>query len=176
MPAARIVAAGRPAAGEEQSVAAGRPVHLRHHDANEHAINPNGKVPAIVDTEGPGGKEVRVFDSTAIPDLPRGKDREAHGRARGPPGVAVMAALDWLRSWGWLDRASRVLKGADNPLAPYPHLKRLFQTVDARPARHRDCRQQSGCASSRSRLPCKPQRAGKDGMGPFPIAEGKQRQ
>lgn len=30
------------------------------------AINPNGKVPAIVDTEGPGGKEVRVFDSSAI--------------------------------------------------------------------------------------------------------------
>ena len=30
------------------------------------AINPNGKVPAIVDTEGPGGGEVRVFDSSAI--------------------------------------------------------------------------------------------------------------
>ena len=30
------------------------------------AINPNGKVPAIVDTEGPRGREVRVFDSTAI--------------------------------------------------------------------------------------------------------------
>lgn len=30
------------------------------------AINPNGKVPAIVDTEGPGGKDVRVFNSTAI--------------------------------------------------------------------------------------------------------------
>lgn len=30
------------------------------------AINPNGKVPAIVDTDGPGGREVRVFDSTAI--------------------------------------------------------------------------------------------------------------
>jgi GST-like protein len=30
------------------------------------AINPNGKVPAIVDTDGPGGAEVRVFDSTAI--------------------------------------------------------------------------------------------------------------
>lgn len=30
------------------------------------AINPNGKVPAIVDTDGPGGKEARVFDSTAI--------------------------------------------------------------------------------------------------------------
>lgn len=29
-------------------------------------INPNGKVPAIVDTEGPGGKEARVFDSGAI--------------------------------------------------------------------------------------------------------------
>ena len=30
------------------------------------AVNPNGKVPAIVDTEGPGGGEVRVFDSSAI--------------------------------------------------------------------------------------------------------------
>ena len=30
------------------------------------AINPNGKVPAIVDTEGPGGGEARVFDSSAI--------------------------------------------------------------------------------------------------------------
>jgi len=30
------------------------------------AVNPNGKVPAIVDTEGLGGDETRVFDSTAI--------------------------------------------------------------------------------------------------------------
>jgi GST-like protein len=30
------------------------------------AINPNGKVPAIVDTDGPGGKEARLFDSNAI--------------------------------------------------------------------------------------------------------------
>jgi GST-like protein len=30
------------------------------------ALNPNGKVPAIVDTDGPGSKEARVFDSSAI--------------------------------------------------------------------------------------------------------------
>ena len=30
------------------------------------AVNPNGKVPAIVDTDGPGGREARVFDSSAI--------------------------------------------------------------------------------------------------------------
>lgn len=30
------------------------------------AINPNGKVPAIIDTDGPDGNEVRAFDSSAI--------------------------------------------------------------------------------------------------------------
>jgi GST-like protein len=39
-----------------------------------------------------------------------------------------------MSAWGWLDRASRVMKGADDPLAPFPNLKRLFETVDARPA------------------------------------------
>jgi len=36
------------------------------HAPSFRAINPNGKVPAIVDTEGPNGKEARVFDSGAI--------------------------------------------------------------------------------------------------------------
>src|SRR6202008_3469670 len=36
------------------------------HKPEFRAINPNGKVPAIIDTDGPGGKEARVFDSTAI--------------------------------------------------------------------------------------------------------------
>jgi GST-like protein len=39
-----------------------------------------------------------------------------------------------MSAWGWLDRASRVMKGAEAPLAAYPNLKRLFQMVDARPA------------------------------------------
>jgi GST-like protein len=36
------------------------------HAAAFRAINPNGKLPAIVDTDGPGGAETRVFDSNAI--------------------------------------------------------------------------------------------------------------
>jgi GST-like protein len=155
-------------------------------------INPNGKVPAIIDTEGPGGKEVRVFDSTAIlvylaektgkllgkpvdrPELlswllfiasglgpfsgqavhfqfaaPEGLDyavnryrREAErhyqvlndhlaGREFVVGGSYTIADIS---AWGWLDRAARVRKGEADPLAPFPNLKRLFKTVDARPA------------------------------------------
>ncbi len=39
-----------------------------------------------------------------------------------------------ISAWRWLDRASRVLKGVNDPLAQYPNLKRLFETVEARPA------------------------------------------
>jgi GST-like protein len=162
------------------------------HTAAFRAINPNGKVPAIVDTDGPGGREARVFDSTAIllylaektgKFVGAPKDRPELlswlffiGTGLGPfSGQAVhfqLAApegLDYARNryrreaerhyqvledhlngrefivgdsytiadmsaWGWLDRASRVLPGAENPLAAYPNLKRLFETVEARPA------------------------------------------
>ena len=39
-----------------------------------------------------------------------------------------------MSAWGWLTRAARALPGADDPLAAFPNLKRLFETVDARPA------------------------------------------
>ena len=156
------------------------------------AINPNGKVPAIVDTEGPGGKEVRVFDSTAIllylaektgkflgtpadrPELLSWllfiasglgpfSGQAVHFQFAAPERLAYavnryrreaerhcQVLNDHLRSrqfivgdtytiadisaWGWLDRASRVLKGTDDPLSSYPYLKRLFLLVDRRPA------------------------------------------
>jgi GSH-dependent disulfide-bond oxidoreductase len=156
------------------------------------AINPNGKVPAIVDTEGPGDKEARVFDSTAIliylaektgkflgkpvdrPELlswllfiasglgpfsgqavhfqfaaPEGlgyavnryrREAERHYQVLNEhlAGRNCIVGDDYtiadMSAWGWLDRASRVLKGTEDSLAPYPHLKRLFNTVDARPA------------------------------------------
>jgi GST-like protein len=156
------------------------------------AINPNGKVPAIVDTDGPGGKEARVFDSTAIliylaektgkflgasesrPELlswllflasglgpfsgqsvhfqfaaPDGNDyainryrREAERHYQvlddHLQGRQYILGDDYtiadISAWGWLDRASRVRKGAEDPLSPFPNLKRLFERVDARPA------------------------------------------
>jgi GSH-dependent disulfide-bond oxidoreductase len=156
------------------------------------AINPNGKVPAIVDTDGPGGKEVRVFDSTAIliylaektgkflgkPD-DRGEllswllfiasglgpfsGQAVHFQFAAPEGLGYAVnryrreaerhyqvlndhlagrtfvvgdtyTIADMSAWGWLDRASRVRKGADDPLGPFPNLKRLFETVDVRPA------------------------------------------
>ena len=38
----------------------------QQHEAAFRKINPNGKTPAIEDTDGPGGKTIRVFDSNAI--------------------------------------------------------------------------------------------------------------
>jgi GSH-dependent disulfide-bond oxidoreductase len=159
------------------------------------SINPNGKVPAIVDTDGPGGKEVRVFDSTAIllylaektgrflgspedrPDLlswllfiasglgpfsgqavhfqfaaPEGLDYAVNRYRREAErhyqvlndhlnGRDFIVGEDYtiadMSAWGWLDRASRVFKGAEDPLVPYPHLKRFFGMVAARPAAER---------------------------------------
>lgn len=173
------------------------------HAPSFRAINPNGKVPAIVDTEGPGRQAARVFDSTAIllylaekaraflgapedrPELlswllfiasglgpfsgqavhfqytaPEGLDyavnryrREAErhyqvlndhldGRTFIVGDTYTIADMS---AWGWLDRASRVMKGADDPLGAFPHLKRLFETADARPAAARAQRRQGSC-------------------------------
>lgn len=156
------------------------------------AINPNGKVPAIVDTEGPGGKEVRVFDSTAILIYLADKTGQLLGAPEDRPELlswllfiasglgpfsgqavhfqhAAPDGLDYavnryrreaerhyqvlddhlsgrdfivgsgftiadISAWGWLDRASRVLKGSEDPLGSFPELKRWFAGVDARPA------------------------------------------
>jgi GSH-dependent disulfide-bond oxidoreductase len=162
------------------------------HAAAFRAINPNGKVLAIVDSEGPGGREARVFDSSAIllylgektgrfigspadrPDLlswlffiatgvgpysgqavhfqhaapeklPYAVNRyrreiERHYRVldKHLDGKHFIVGGDYsiadMSVWGWLTRASRVLPGADDPLAEFPNLKRLYETVDARPA------------------------------------------
>jgi GST-like protein len=39
-----------------------------------------------------------------------------------------------ISAWGWLDRASRVLKDEADPLAAFSNLKRWLQAIDARPA------------------------------------------
>jgi len=162
------------------------------HTAAFRAINPNGKVPAIVDTEGPGGQEARVFDSTAILIYLAEKSGQLLGAPQdraellswllfiasglGPfSGQAVHfqyaapEGLDYavnryrreadrhyqvlndhlagrefivgdqytiadISAWGWIDRASRVRKGAVNPLAAFPELQRWFAGIDARPA------------------------------------------
>ena len=162
------------------------------HAAEFRAVNPNGKVPAIVDTDGPGGKPARVFDSTAIliylaekagRFLGAPEDRPVllswllfiasglgpfsgqavHFQFAAPEGleyavnryrreaerhyrvlddhlegrsyiVGETYTIADMSAWGWLDRAARVFKGVEDPLAPFPNLKRLFETVEARPA------------------------------------------
>jgi GST-like protein len=155
-------------------------------------INPNGKVPAIVDTEGPEGREARIFDSSAIllylaektgKFLGSPEDRPellswlffiasglgpfsgqaVHFQFAAPEGLDYarnryrreaerhyqvledhLAGRDYfvghsytiadMSTWGWIDRASRVLKGEGDPLARYPNIKRWFEAIEARPA------------------------------------------
>ena len=162
------------------------------HEPGFRAINPNGKAPAIVDTEGPGGREARVFDSSAIllylgekadrfigtpadrPELlswlffiasglgpfsgqavhfqraapekiPYAVNRyrrevERHYRVldRHLAGRDYIVGRDYsiadMSAWGWLMRAPIALPGEDDALAAFPNVKRLVQTVDARPA------------------------------------------
>jgi len=155
-------------------------------------INPNSKVPAIIDTEGFSGKEVRVFDSSAIllyladrtgafmgapedwPELlswlffiasglgpfsgqavhfqfvaPEGLDyarnryrREAERHYKVLDDhlagrefvVGESYTIADMSAWGWIDRASRVMKGEADPLAGFPHIARWFKAIDSRPA------------------------------------------
>jgi len=164
----------------------------QQHEPAFRAINPNGKVPAIVDSDGPGGQPATVFDSTAIllylaektgKFLGRPQDRPellswllfiasglgpfsgqaVHFQYAAPAGLdyavnryrreverhykvlddhlagrEFMAGRDYtiadMSAWGWLGRASRVLKGAEPPLAAYPAIDRWFRAIDARPA------------------------------------------
>ena len=164
----------------------------QQHDPAFRRINPNGKVPAISDPDGPGGQPAVVFDSTAILIYLAEKTGRFLGQAQDRPQLlswllfiasglgpfsgqavhfqyAAPAGLDYavnryrreaerhykvlddhlsdrefivgneytiadISAWGWLDRASRVMKGDEDPLMPYPNIKRWFRDVDARPA------------------------------------------
>jgi GST-like protein len=151
------------------------------------AISPNNKIPAIVDTEGPDGKPISLFESGAIliylaektgrilPEEPRGRHvlqwlmfqmggigpmlgQVHHFRAYAPEkipyaidrytneakrlygvldkrlsdrpfvageySIADMAIWPWLRSW----------ERQGVQLSDYPHVKRWFATIEARPA------------------------------------------
>ena len=162
------------------------------HNPAFRAVNPNGKLPAIIDTDGPGGRQVRVFDSTAIllylaektgrflgapddrPELlswllfiatgigpfsgqavhfqlsapeksPYAINRyrreierhygvlDAHLASRNTI-VGDGYTIADMSAWGWLERAPRVLANPTDPLAPFPNIKRWFETIDARPA------------------------------------------
>ena len=79
---------------------AGRQSKGEQHAPAFRAINPNGKVPAIVDTEGPGGNEVRVFDSTAILIYLAEKTGQLLGTSEDRPELLSWLLFTSPRDWG----------------------------------------------------------------------------
>ena len=63
------------------------------HAPSFRTINPNGKVPAIVDTDGPGARGDAGLQYHRDPHLSRREEREVSGRARRPTGVALPRLL-----------------------------------------------------------------------------------
>src|SRR3989442_10511337 len=71
------------------------PVNLRNNEQKTPeflAINPNGRIPAIIDTDGPGGKPLTIFESGAI--LIYLAEKSGQLLEREP--VRRMEALEWL--------------------------------------------------------------------------------
>ena len=86
------------------------------HTSTFRAINPNGKTPAIVDTEGQSEGPVMVFDSNAILLYLAEKSGQLLGRP---------ADRGQLLSW---------LMFVATGLGPYSNIARWFAGIDARPA------------------------------------------
>lgn len=62
------------------------------HDPEYRKINPNMKIPAIVDQDGPEGKPIRVFETGAIMQYLADKS----GRFRGTDAVTKLECSQWL--------------------------------------------------------------------------------
>ncbi|WP_370685927.1 glutathione S-transferase N-terminal domain-containing protein [Komagataeibacter diospyri] len=72
------------------------------HDAAFWVINPNGKVPALVDTDGPEGSTATLFDSTAILLYLAEKNRTLHRNGAGSPPDSVLVDVCCNGSWSLL--------------------------------------------------------------------------
>lgn len=101
------------------------------------AINPNGKIPALVDSEGPDGGPISVFESAAIMQYLA----EKHQRFLPASGAARYAVLQWLmfQMGGFgpmLGQAHHFLRFAPEPV-PYAmeryrsETRRLYGVLDA---------------------------------------------
>lgn len=64
-----------------------------HHDPEYRKINPNEKIPAIVDQDGPDGRPIRVFETGAILQYLADKS----GRFRGNDAVTRLECGQWLQ-------------------------------------------------------------------------------
>jgi len=94
------------------------------------AINPNNRMPAIIDREAAGGP-IRVFESGAILQYLG----EKTGRLLPADTAGKYRVLQWvywqdIAAWPWAVRDD--WQGQD--LNDYPNVKRWFEAVGARPA------------------------------------------
>jgi len=93
-------------------------------------INPNGRIPAIVDNDGPYGKTLRVFESGAILLYLA----EKYGKLLPSNPQDRIDAIAWAFfqtgvNFGWLDRAPNYF-GFD--MSPYPSVTTWLERMSSR--------------------------------------------
>ena len=110
------------------------------HSPEFEKLNPNKKIPVIVDTDGPGGKPYTVFEFGRDPDVPRREDRQVHAQGHG----------EEIRRDPVADDPGRERRAGVRQLHPFQPVRAQAERLFAQPLQDAKCCGSTSCSTSGS--------------------------